>query len=182
MVTGIEFFLTQCVQDKSKHAKGWEWYVIDSERLQQDILHVLLNNSQEFSKSLFGAPCECSRQPNGGTFDLLIKLQNGPEIYVEIKSDQKWTQKDKQIAFMRQRPNAKCALFLFSHQAVLIEDSELQDIEGGQFFKVSYNQLYKALDAIKAEIKPSPGFTEFASGYRLALQEQEKRTVFAAPI
>ncbi len=175
-MTGIEFFLTSQVQDKSKHEKQWEWWVLDSERLQQDIIHVILNVSPEFSRSLIGISGECKRQPGGGTFDLVVESLGGDEVFIELKTDQPWsdTQKAKQAAMVASVPGARCAVILFSQQAVAIKAATVQQ-NGPQFFKVSYLSVYRALDAI-IRSQTSLGFSEFIDGYRAALLEQERRT------
>jgi hypothetical protein len=41
MTSGIEFFLTRRVRDPEDDHRGWEWYVLDNERIHQDILQIL---------------------------------------------------------------------------------------------------------------------------------------------
>lgn len=177
MTSGIEFFLSQCVQDQSKHPKGWDWYVLDSERLQQDILHVLFNNSEEFCRSLFGERGECFRAPNAGLFDLLVHLKTGAEIYVEIKSDHDWSdQKLRQLKFLLTRPAAKCAIVLFSQRAATITRTDVEAQDPDKFFKISYRQLHIALDAMKNANKAIPGLLDFSTAYGVALKMQEQRT------
>jgi len=177
MTTSIEFFLTQCVQQSEKDGRGWEeWYVLDSERLHQDILHILFNTSPEFSRSLFGLTCECTRQPERGMFDLGARLATGDKVFIEIKCDQRWSkqQKEKQADFLRKIPRAKCALILFSQEAARTKRSDVLAV-GDQFFKITYNEIYEALDAVRHDAT-SAALIEFADGYKVALTQQEQRT------
>lgn len=91
-MNGIEFFLTQKVQAATLHQGGWEWHILDNERLHQDIIQILCNVSPAFTQGLFDRPYdECLRQPYRGMFDLLLSLHDGADrLYVEVKCDQGW--------------------------------------------------------------------------------------------
>jgi hypothetical protein len=176
MASGIEFFLTQRVQSAEKHNQGWEWWILDNERLNQDIIHMLINLSDKFCEILFGFAGECRRQPQKGLFDLVITSKSGQEVFVEIKLDQPWKpqQQHKQLQFLSQRPNAMCALLLLSQTASNIKEADVERI-GHQFFKISYAKIYKALDAL-IQSTDSDELIEFMQGYRVALEAQSERT------
>jgi hypothetical protein len=178
MTSGIEFFLTQCVQSADKHDKKWAWYILDSERLQQDIIQILINVSPPFCESLFGFVGECKRQPVGGLFDLVVKSDSGNEVFVEIKCDQDWSyrQRDRQVEYLSQSPNARCAVLLFSQRSSTIRAADVQAV-GSSFFKVSSDQIFKALDAL-LQSTISSELNEFASAYKVALEAQYERTKF----
>jgi len=176
MPNGIEFFLTQCVQDTTKDWRGWDWHVLDSERLQQDILQILFNNSPAFCNTILGVIGSCIRQPQQQMFDLVVITTTGHKIFMEIKVDSTWSQdqKQRQADFLAFK-DTRGAMMLFSQSAVRNTRSQVQAVGNGRFVKISYTELYKALDAVRQSGGP-PELTEFADGYKVALQQQEQRT------
>jgi hypothetical protein len=70
MPSGIEFFLIHRVRDAEDDYRGWEWYVVDSERLHQDMLQILLNESPEFRQNLIGHDGKCTS--GSQRFDLIV--------------------------------------------------------------------------------------------------------------
>ena len=181
MANGIEFFLTQRVQDSDKHPRRWIWHVLDSEVIHQNIIHILIDSSPAFSQSLLGGleTWICTRQPERGTFDLVAKSAE-EEIFIEIKCDQMWSddQKEKQRAFLQKNARARCAMILFSQRAARVTRADVQMV-GDQFFKITYSEMYKALEAVRRDANSpgvEPGLVEFAAGYKVALAEQEQRT------
>src|ERR1700730_12802943 len=78
MSSGLEFFLTHRVRDAEDDYRGWEWYVLDSERLHQDMLQILLNASQEFCQKLVGHDGKCIR--GSQLFDLIVRSEAHPVV------------------------------------------------------------------------------------------------------
>jgi hypothetical protein len=176
MKSSIEFFLKYQLQPSKYHSKGWEWYVLDREGTNQDILNLLFTESAAFSKSLIGHEGRCIRQPQGGCFDLVVQSPRGKETFVEIKFDAGWNEKqrEKQIALLRSNGNRKAVLIILSQAACRITKDKVTSLSKGLFSMVSYRKLYKALDAAKAAAKQRD-ISEIAAAYKAALQEQEIR-------
>ena len=106
MPSGLEFFLTHRVRDAEDDYRGWEWYVLDSERLHQDMLQILLNASQEFCQKLVGHDGKCIR--GSQLFDLTVRSLREQHTCLEIKVDQQWSedQKQRQLNYLRQAQRA----------------------------------------------------------------------------
>jgi shikimate kinase len=104
------------------------------------------------------------------------KSTAGEAVYLEIKVDQKWetAQQNKQITFLRES-KARGVLVLFSQRAALLPKSDVTRFSGGLFSKVSYAEIYRALDSITSS-EDRPELREFAAAYGLALRQQEERT------
>src|SRR6266404_9223278 len=168
MANGISFFLTHRVRDPEDDHRGWEWYVLDSERIQQDILQILFNSSVDFREILARHDGKCLK--NSQLFDLCVKSASGAHTCFEIKVEHGWSedQRARQLEYLRQTPGARGALILFSQQAAFLTRDEIARKAGGvPFTKISYTELYEALDAIKGE----QGLCELAAAYKLALRE-----------
>lgn len=174
-MNGIEFFLTHQVQAKEDHSKGYPWYVLDSERLHEDILQILFNESPVFAQSLLGFAGKCRRQPENGIFDLVLYGEQN-KAYLEIKVWQKWTesQQSKQVEFLR-RNGARGVLVLLAQQAEDWPEEDVRKSGGGVYSRVSYAELYKALDAIISATTGRSGLLEFTAAYKSALRQQELR-------
>jgi hypothetical protein len=87
MPSGIEFFLTHRVRDAEDDYRGWEWYVVDSERLHQDMLQILLNESPEFRQNLIGHDGKC--KSGSQLFGLIVGSSKEQHTCLEIKVDQR---------------------------------------------------------------------------------------------
>lgn len=176
MANAIEFFLTRRLQGPDDHPKGWEWWVLDREGLQQDILQILLNKSSIFAQKLLGHDGKCTRQPERSGFDLLVRSPSGQETFIEIKVDADWnpSQQEKQMRLLPKTGGAKAALILFSQGAGLSK-AEVQARGRGLFSKISYAELYQALDELDRTAS-APELREFAAAYKTALVKQEERT------
>jgi tRNA isopentenyl-2-thiomethyl-A-37 hydroxylase MiaE len=176
MPSAIEFFLTHCIQRPEAHPKGWEWWVLDREGIHQDILHILFSESPSFAQTLLGHDGTCTRQPSGGAFDLVVQSASGIPTYLEIKVDHAWSSNQcaNQIALLK-KENAKGLLILFSQRSVEYTRTQVQSSSGGLISKVSYADMYRALD----DLICGPAVIElrdFAAAYKVALQDQERRT------
>ena len=106
MPSGLEFFLTHRVRDAEDDYRGWEWYVLDSERLHPDMLQILLNASQEFCQKLVGHDGKCIR--GSQLFDLTVRSLREQHTCLEIKVDQQWSedQQQRQLNYLRQAQRA----------------------------------------------------------------------------
>jgi hypothetical protein len=181
LTSAIEFFLTKRLQEAKHHQRGWEWYVLDREGLNQDILQILLTCSPAFGRTLLdvSGKCDsCIRQPpNCGDFDLAFYSDLGEAVYVEIKIDQEWgsRQQTKEIGFLQQKKGARGVLLLLSRQAAKYTKATVASIGGGLMPKISYTELYRALDAVGAT-NGNSALGELAAAYQLGLREQEVRT------
>jgi hypothetical protein len=83
-------------------------------------------------------------------------------------------QRSRQLDYLRQFPNARGALILLSQQAAFLTRDEIaRKAQGVPFAKISYKELYRALDAIKGD----QALCELREAYKLALREQEQRTI-----
>jgi hypothetical protein len=175
MANGIEFFLTHRVRDPEDDYRGWEWYVLDSEGLHQDILQILLNRSAEFCQNLIDHDGKCIRSSQ--LFDLTMKSPDDSHTCLELKVDNPWSedQRLRQLSYLRQTSNAKGALILFTNQSLCLTRERIAMLAGdvaSKVKKISYSELYAALDIVHG----SPSLNEFAAAYKLALKEQEART------
>lgn len=175
MPGAMDFFLTYQLQRPEHHPNGWEWWVLDREGIHQDLLQLLLQESPEFAEAIVGHSGQCIRQPAGGIFDLRVASSAGQEAYLEIKTDQKWSQsqRDRQVAFIRTRDSARAFAILLSQRAVDHPTSSIELQTSGVFTKISYSALCSALERINSR----PELRELASAYISALRKQEKRTI-----
>jgi hypothetical protein len=106
-------------------------------------------------------------------FDLVVRGDTGEEAYIEIKVDGGWSpdQMNNQFRYLTERPSAAGKLILLSNSACKLPRVEIEKLGGGRFVKISYAELYRALDAING----SEELCEFVAAYKAALQQQEAR-------
>lgn len=175
-MSATEFFLTQRLPRDHK----WEWYVLDREGLHQDILQILFNTSPIFTHTflgLNGTGVRCVRQH--ACFDLRVQSDADELVYIEIKVDQPWrsAQQVAQIAFLEGlKSNVSGVLVLLSNCAIGLRRSEVEALGKGLFSKKSYTELYSALDAVTSTDERR-ALCDLAAAYKVALREQEMRTL-----
>jgi hypothetical protein len=175
MVNALKYFLTHKLLPSDTAHQTWEWWILDREGLHQDILQILLNDSSEFCKKFLGYAGICIRQPQRTAFDLSVKSDSGRETFIEIKTDNKWSteQESKQTAILCERSSARAILLLLSQSAGLTR-AEVAMRGKGLFTKMSYAELYAALDIVPTT-SDSAELIDLATAYKCALQEQELR-------
>ena len=175
MISALDFFLRAELQRSSDHPKGWDWYVLDSERLHQDILQFLIPRSVAFTRSLLEVDWDrvsCVREPRRGSFDLLA-VSGEAQRYIEIKVFQAWTQADKQCELLS-ASGAQAAYIVLGKSAADLTEAAIRTRTNGHGYKVSYHRLYRAIDSMSEGGDPAT-VREFGKAYRAALVEHETR-------
>lgn len=171
MVSGIEYLLTQCVR-KPEDDIQWRvgWWTLDAESLHNDLLQILLSGSQEFAAALLPAGGRCYRPSRD--FDLAVDMTTNETAYIEIKVWGAWsaTQRDRQIALLRQGSLPKGFVVLLARSSSQSRQ-QVADLTQGLFTKIGYSDLYRALDAARGDT----GLCEVAAAYKTGLQQQESR-------
>lgn len=167
----LEFFLTHQVRNPEVGQPSYKGHwVLDSESIHNDILQILLSNSQDFMISLFKSKGTCSRPSS--KFDMQVLLETGVRVCIEIKVWGAWSamQKDSQITKIRQyNPAIGCA-FLFGNSAAWSRKAVVEQTQG-VFQKLTYSDLYPALDSVNGEA----GLVNLAMAYKAGLKAQESR-------
>lgn len=171
MASGIEYLLTQCVRKPEDDLQwGLGWWTLDAESLHNDLLQVLLSGSQEFAAALLSAGGRCYRPSRD--FDLAVDMTTNQKALIEIKVWSGWsaTQRDKQVALLRQAAPSKGFVVLLAKSSAQSRQ-QVADLTQENFTKISYSDLYRALDAARGDT----GLCEMAAAYKVGLQQQESR-------
>lgn len=171
MVSGIAYLLTRCVR-KPEDDIQWRvgWWTLDAESLHNDLLQILLSESQEFAAALLPASGRCYRPLRD--FDLAVDMTTNETACIEIKVWSTWSaaQRDRQVALLRQGSSQKGFVVLLAKSSAQSRQ-QVADITQGLFTKISYSDLYCALDAARGE----SALCEVAAAYKIGLQQQEGR-------
>ena len=171
MISGIEYLLTRCVRKPEEDIK-WRvgWWTLDAESLHNDLLQILLNDSQEFAAALLPAGGCCYRPSRD--FDLAVDMTTNETAYMEIKVWSAWSaaQRDKQVALLRQNSLSKGFVVLLAKSSAQSRQ-QVTDLTQGLFTKISYSDLYRALGAIRGD----SALCDVATAYKTGLQQQESR-------
>lgn len=171
MVSGIEYLLTRCVR-KPEDDLQWRvgWWTLDAESLHNDIIQILLSESQEFAAALLPAGGRCYRPSRD--FDLAIDMTTNETAYIEIKVWSAWStaQRDRQVALLHQGLSSKGFVVLLAKSSAQSRQ-QVADMTGGLFTKISYSDLYRALGAARGD----SALCDVAAAYKAGLQQQENR-------